>query len=205
MTTVFLINGFNIRHPATQSEKMASMKSKLESMGYRVVLTDFSWRRKTISQFSEEFKKLYARNKTAKNIVIGNSFGAIVALLSSPDLAPDKLYLCSLSAYFKEDRDKHMDHDNIRRFGITRMQEFWLLSFNDIVKNYSDSVIDITVTYGEKEKAMHPSLVRRCQQAAALLPNARLMELPGAPHSMGDPVYLEQILKRIPALIESRG
>ena len=179
---------------------MVLLKNRLEAMGYRVVLTDISWRRKTLSRFAKEFEKFYLANKTTHNIIIGNSFGAVVALLASPVLMPDKLYLCSLSAFFKEDRSERLDSDDIRRFGIQRMQDLWSLSFSETAEKYSHLGLDITVIYGEKEKVMHPLLVKRCQQAVAALSGARLIELPGASHSMGDHMYIEGMLKYIPDL-----
>jgi pimeloyl-ACP methyl ester carboxylesterase len=198
MTTAFLINGFNIHRTTAQSEKIALLKSKLEAMGYNVVMTDISWRRKTVLQFAKEFAAFYAAHKTDHNIVIGNSFGAIVALLAAAEVVPNKLYLCSLSAFFSEDRKHRSDSDDIERFGVERMRELWSLSFAAIAQKYTHLDLDITVAYGEKEKSMYPLLVRRCEAAAIALPHARLVELPNAPHSMGDPVYIEQLVKYIP-------
>lgn len=198
MTTAFLINGFNLERTTAQSEKIIVLQNKLEAMGYRVVLTNISWRGKAVLQFAKEFKAFYTAHKTDRNIIIGNSFGAIVALLTAADLRPDKLYLCSLSAFFSEDKAQRSDGDDIERFGEERMREFWSLSFAAITRKYAHLAIDITITYGEKEKTMHPLLVRRCKTAAEGLPHARLIELPQASHSMGDPVYIEQLIKYIP-------
>jgi pimeloyl-ACP methyl ester carboxylesterase len=198
MTTVFLINGFNVERTTAQSEKIIVLQNKLKAMGYRVALTNISWRGKAVLQFAKEFKALYATHKTEHNIIIGNSFGAIVALLTAADLRPDRLYLCSLSAFFSEDRAQRSDGDDIERFGEECMREFWSLSFAAITQKYAHLALDITITYGEKEKKMHPLLVRRCKAAAEALPHARLIELPHAPHSIGDPVYIEQLIKYIP-------
>jgi pimeloyl-ACP methyl ester carboxylesterase len=205
VTSVFLIGGFNIHYTIAQSEKIELLKSGLEAKGYRVVLVDITWRRKTPSQFSKEFEKFYRIHRTEHNVVIGNSFGAIVALLTAPNLLPDELYLCSLSAFFSEDRGEHSDIDSIKYFGKRRMHDLWSLSFNEIAGKYNNLGIAVAITYGEKEKEMYPSLVRRCRQAATTMPNARLIELPGAPHSMNDPTYSRELLKYMPSVTRLHG
>jgi len=198
MTSVFLIGGFNIHHTIAQSEKIKLLQGGLEAKGYHVIMADISWRQKTPSQFAAEFKELYKAHSTAHNIIVGNSFGAVVALCVAPDLVPDQMYLCSLSAFFSEDRAERSDSDDIKHFGKRRMRDLWSLSFNEIIKKYDNLDIDVTITYGEMEKKMHPLLVRGCERAAALLPRAKLVELPGAPHSMNDPVYTRELLEYIP-------
>ena len=81
MTTLFLINGYNTKRTATDVA-FKPLRDGLEVLGYRVVPVDISWRFKTVSQFCQQFRQLYQEQKSDTNIVVGNSFGAMVALLS---------------------------------------------------------------------------------------------------------------------------
>lgn len=200
MTTVFIIGGFNLHHTIAESESIKLFDKGLKAKGYNVVLVDIAWRYKILSKFCEEFKSVYTAHRTEHNVIIGNSFGAIVALLAAPDLKPDKLYLCSLSAFFQEDLGQQPNEYGLNRFGKRRMNDLWSLSFDEIVERYAKLSTEIIVAYGEKEKNMYPSLVRRCERAAATLPNAYLIELPGSGHSMSDHIYAKEILKHIPNL-----
>lgn len=129
------------------------------------------------------------------NVVVGNSFGAVAALVTAPTLTPDELYLCSLSPFFKEDRGKMPDDYAIKRFGVRRANDLWNTSFDYIASKIDSHKTKTTVVYGEREKDRYPVLVERNRTATKIIEDARLYELPGAPHSIADETYTRELLK----------
>ena len=191
MKTIFVINGFNVNRTAT-ADKFRPLVTGLEAKGFRVIPVDISWRRKTPTQFTGEFLEVFRKHRSDYNIVLGNSFGSIVALLAAPTLQPNELYLCSISPFFKEDRGKLPDSYAIGKFGKRRAEDLWALSFDELAQQIHAKTV---ITYGENENVLHPELVERCKIAARRIEGATLHSLPGAPHSIGDKTYTEELLK----------
>jgi len=50
--------------------------------------------------------KIYQNFDNKNSLIIGFSFGAMVAFIASQKIRPKKLILCSLSPYFNEDLKK---------------------------------------------------------------------------------------------------
>ncbi len=163
----------------------------LSAKGYRVVPVKVTWNRKTVSGFVEAFRAVYAREKGGYNVIMGGSLGAMVALVSAPQAAPDELILCSLSAFFGEDLGKYDEAYLNRRFGHRRVSDFKGLSAGELASQINGLSIKATLFYGQKEKELHPRLVARVKQTASELKNARLIEIPGAGHRMYEPEYVE--------------
>ena len=196
MKTVFILAGFDVHETATSSD-YSKLRKGLEREGYTVVPVDISWYRKTPSQYVEEFIKFYKQHKSDRNIIVGNSFGAVIAFLSAPTLQPDILYLCSLSPFFREDRHKRPDDIAIIYFGKRRMEDLWSCSADSIAKAISQTDIKTFVLYGEKEHITSPYLVARCKETASKIKRAKLIEIPNAPHDMGDSVYSDALIETI--------
>lgn len=62
------------------------------------------WRYTTLSQNAAEFLDYFNQHKTERNYILGFSYGAVIGLLTANQTKPQKLYLCSLSPDFKEDK-----------------------------------------------------------------------------------------------------
>ena len=95
MTTIFLITGFRPGVTATH-DKYKHFIKLLEDKGYKVVPVDIDWAYKTHTQFINLFLKNYKAMKGDRNVLVGNSFGALAVLLSAREFEPDEIYLCSL-------------------------------------------------------------------------------------------------------------
>lgn len=196
MPTAFIIAGFDLQNTAA-SKKYAVLEEGLKKKGYTVVASDISWKRKTPTQYALEFITFYNKHKSERNIIIGNSFGAVVAFISAADTKPDALYLCSLSPFFKEDRGKRPDSYGINIFGKRRMEDLWSISAQNITDGISRLNIYTVVVYGQKEHQTSSTLVARCKNTAKQIHNAEIFELPNAPHSMTNEVYSQELLKYI--------
>ncbi len=196
MTTVFIIAGFDL-HNTAATDKYIVLENGLKNKGYGIVASDISWKKKTATQYAKEFVDFYNKHSSEKNIVIGNSFGAVVAFISAPETKPDKLYLCSLSPFFKEDRGKRLDSYGIDIFGKRRMEDLWSISVRDMEAKINIANVKTTVTYGEKERQTSPTLVARCKDTAKHIKLSQLIEIPNAPHSMADERYSETLIDLI--------
>ncbi len=198
MTTYFIINGFNLNLTAAHAD-FSSLHEGLISVESTVVPVDISWRRKTHTKFVERFLDEYSKHKSDKNIVIGNSFGALVALLSAGQFKPDELHLCSLSPFIKESLEDNKVRDYvIKRFGIRRAEDLKQYSIGGLANQVNALGMKVNFLYGEQEKKDLPFLVEFAKKYSKLFNNSRVSEIKGAPHSMRDPAYqkgLMEILK----------
>lgn len=193
MTSVFLIAGFTKQ--TAEDDKFRQLRKAIELKGYKLIPVPIKWSHKTVAQYSDEFKNFYQQKKGKHNIVIGNSYGAMVAFLTAPDLMPDEVILCSLSPYFKEDVDKTTKQYRIKRFGKRREQGMQLLSAKDTAKRINDLKIPVTLLYGELEKTIYPHLLERVKATANDLEDCELVELPKATHSFYEREYVQGIEK----------
>lgn len=192
MKTVFTLLGYYLNE--TSSSKLATLNNGLTAKGYNVVPVDISWKYKTHTQYVKEFVELYNKHKTEENIVIGNSFGAVVAFIAAPIVKPDKIYLCSLSPFFKEDRVSYPDSYAIKFFGKRRTKDFRSYSADSLAREIAQQKIPTTVVYGEKERQTSPVLAARCQQTSQAIPDSELIEIPNCPHNMVEAVYSQAML-----------
>jgi pimeloyl-ACP methyl ester carboxylesterase len=193
--TIFILAGFSTSSTALSRDYL-KIRNDLKAKGNVVVPVDISWYQKTPSQYLTEFIKLYNKHKSEKNIIIGNSFGALVAFLAIPEVQPDIVYLCSLSPFFKEDERKLPDSYGIRYFGKRRMKDLRSYSSNEVVKAINKTSTNIFVLYGEKEHITSPPLVDRSRDVAHKLNKATLLEIANAPHNLGNDSYSAAVIDR---------
>lgn len=196
MKTVFIIAGFDLHDTASDSE-YDRLKKGLKNKDYNVAAVDINWLRKTPSQYVEKFISIYKHHKTDVNILIGNSFGAVIAFLAASAIQPDTIYLCSLSPFFKEDRHKFPDSYAIKIFGKHRAEDLWSYSADEIAEAINHTSIKTFVLYGEKEHVTSPALVSRCQDTANKVKNSSLVEIAGAPHNMSDSTYSDALINML--------
>jgi len=95
---VYIIPGF--RHKVIDDE-YTWLASHAESVGYKAVLVHITWNNRVMSDYVHEFLEQYEDD--SENIVVGFSFGAMIAAISASKARPNKLILLSLSPYFSED------------------------------------------------------------------------------------------------------
>lgn len=193
MKTAFVINGLNI-HATAADESFRQLREAIAAKGYKVVAVDIGWRQTVPTRFAEQFMHLYNQHKSDHNTFIGNSFGAVVALLAAPELKPDRLILCSLSPFFQEDTTKSWPKPVfMKRLGIRRLRDISQYSSEELADQVSVHNIKTTIMYGELEHQSNPALVARAKAMAKLIKNAKLVEAPQAPHSFKDSAYVKAI------------
>jgi len=197
MKTAFIIAGLDIHATAT-SKKHQQLQQAIEQKGYRVIPVDVSWRRTTPSQFADKFITIYEAEKGKSNIVIGNSFGAVVALVTAQRTKPEELLLCSLSPFFSEDITKNWPaKKEIRKLGKHRLKDIQKYSVREIIDVINKTNIKVKVLYGEKEHRTSPKVVARAKQTATMLNSANLIEIAHAPHPFSDPSYIKGIVAEL--------
>ena len=103
MKVAFLLSGYSLNQTAAD-DKYAVSRKVISKKGYKVIPSPIQWNYKTVSKYVTEFTDFYNKNKGDYNILIGNSYGAIVSFLVAPIVKPDRILLCSLSPYFIEDK-----------------------------------------------------------------------------------------------------
>ncbi len=189
MTTAFLLSGFGLNKTAADTGYLP-LRQMIGSKGYKVVPVKITWNHKTTPRYCEEFVEFYKKHKSKDNIVIGNSFGAMVAFITAPALKPERVYLCSLSPFFKEDLESYKVIDAAQRFGTRRIKEFKKISAQQIEKQINETNTSVTLLYGEKEKERHSFLVKRVKSTAKNLKNSKLVEVPLAAHALRETEYI---------------
>lgn len=197
MKTAFIISGFNMNTSAAD-EKYKEVREAVASKGYKVIPVPFHWNNTTVSEYVKKFVDFYNENKSEHNTVIGNSFGAMVAFLSAPVIQPDRVLVCSLSAYFKEDMPKQKQSYMLRRFGKRRTTDSHIISANDTAKALNKTNVEMIFMHGERENwGRFLKLVERVEASAKTVKNGELIVIPNAPHSFRNPDYIKGIIEQL--------
>lgn len=198
MKKAFIISGFSMNQHAGDP-KYSELHKTVQSKGYEVVPVPIYWNRRTVSDYVKEFVTFYEKNKgDEENIVIGNSFGAMVAFLSAPLVKPNRALVCSLSAYFKEDMPKQKQSYMLRRFGKRRTADSHLISADKTAQQINELGLSITFMRGEKENwGRFIMLSERVEQSASAVKNSKLVIVPNCPHVFRDPAYIQGISREL--------
>lgn len=163
----------------------------LKRAGFDVQLIHIDWQRRVMSDYVEQFLQQYRKNMAEENYVLGFSFGAMIAFISAKRASPKRLFLCSLSPYFKEDLNG-ISNSVQRYMGKQRMADFKKYSAAKIAQEIHVPTI---IFCGESEGSRYPTLLKRCQAAARTIPGASLVIPSGAPHEIDYPTYIDAIKK----------
>ena len=165
------------------------MAKFFEAQGITPVHVEIDWRRQKperLSDYTEQFLRVYKREKDTAVYILGFSYGAMIAFLTAAQTKPDVLVLCSLSPYFEED--------------LKNLKPAWLRSWKKdfIESDYSFAKLASRIkskTYlivGEKE---HASCLIRARDAKKKLSDSHLRVVRGAKHKIGQKQYLAAIEK----------
>lgn len=165
----------------------------LVSKKIRPVLVDIDWNHKTMTDYVNQFTKIYEKNKAKEVYVIGFSWGAIIGLLASQKINPKVLILCSLSPFFNEDLE-YLRKRWKNKLGKRRLEDFRTYSFKKIAKNVRCRTILLA---GTEE---HKLLLRRVNDANNKLKNSELVIIRGAKHNISRREYLDCIREIIYSL-----
>lgn len=160
---------------------------------FQVIHIKIDWKQTTdgfesyIKQFKKQFNK---HTKDDEVIILGYSFGSMVAFLTAKFTNPNLLILCSPSPYYLEDLNK------IER----RWLKWWdknfksNYSFKETVKNIKTKTF---ILYGTLE---HRSVIQRSWQMRSHLKNSQLFKVMNAKHNLHSKIYikkLESIIKKL--------
>jgi esterase/lipase len=158
--------------------------------GIKPVFVNIHWKNRTLTDYV--FQLLTQIKKARKNHVylFGFSLGAMVACIAASLINPKKIYLCSLSPYFKEDLT-NLETAERRILGEKRVKDFSRYEFKKVARQISCKTI---LFVGDKEAR---SLLKRASLAEELIQQARVIRIKNANHDLGDPGYLKAVLKRI--------
>ena len=154
------------------------------------------WRHRVMSDYIEDFKMCYQKNKSTINYVLGFSYGAVIAFSSANDLLPDKIFLCSLSPDFKEDIFSMKAW--IKKFvGTRRLADARSRNRKTIAQKLN---VPSIVFYGEQEGRQYPQLKIRCEETARLAKNSHIIRVPRAPHKIDHPEYIKALQDQLALL-----
>lgn len=165
-----------------------------KAKGIQSVIVDMDWKYKTMSDYVEQFKQAYYKNKKGAEVYfLGFSYGAMVSFISSAELKPKVQILCSLAPYFKEDFPYIREWWK-RYIGQARLADFHKISFNELSKKISIKTI---ILAGDKEGK---EVDRRVKDANKKIKNSQLIIIPKANHRIQQDEYLAEVKKVIKSL-----
>ncbi len=183
---VYIIPGFTEN---TFSSKYQKIMKFFRSRNITPIPINISWKRRTMSHYTQEFLKQY-QGRNGEVYVFGFSFGAMIALITSPIIKPKLLILCSLSPYFKEDL-AYIKKAWKRGIGKRRFEDFRKYSFNTLSKKVKSKMI--LIRGGEEVSQVK----RRVKDAHKKLRGSKLILIKGAKHNLAQEEYREALQKII--------
>ena len=181
----YIIPGYNESHSKQRGyNKIAKL---FEESGVTPVRVEIDWKHsdpKCFTDYTEQFLKVYKKQKNTETYVLGFSYGAMVAFLTAAKTKPKALILCSLSPFFEED--------------LIDLKPAWVRWWK---KNFTESDYSFTKTaskiksktyliVGEKEDK---SCIIRAKDAKKKIQDSHLSIAKGAEHKVGQEEYLKAI------------
>lgn len=188
MKKIFVIPGFK---ESIKEKTYFDLKKILEKKKLKVELVEIKWNYRSFNQWLEQFLDFYNKNKSKENIILGFSFGAIIAFTATTKVNQKLLVLCSMSPIFSEDLLK-LKKSWLKPLGEKRIKDFEKLNFEKLVKNIKCKTI---LTIGEKEAKQYPIQEKRILEAHKKIVNNSLIRIPNTKHNIGQKEYLETIEK----------
>lgn len=182
---LYLIPGWS-EH--TSQREYQKIKFHFESNGFEVVEISITWKRRVMSQYVDEFLSQCIHTKNDKVSVLGYSFGAMIAFISSKYIFYTNIYLCSLSPFFKEDMNL-IPKSWKKELGLRRVEDFSSISFNEIIENWNLST-NVYLFFGEEEYHL---LIRRVKDAHTNIKNSQLISVPSCKHQLSHKNYLVKL------------
>jgi len=186
----FLLAGF---HEKINNPGYRHIGKQLRKLGFKVHFLNIHWNHKTMSDYIAQFDAAYIKHQARVNLVLGFSFGAMIAYLSATKLQPNYLFLCSLSPYFREDLSGLTKADRLA-IGRKRYVDFHKYSFNSVNRIDSRCILFL----GEKEI---PEVKLRVNAAHAALPGSELVIIEKGKHSINQQEYFNTINNKLAKLL----
>ncbi len=189
----FLVPGFKMQ---IGDASFSWLVDFLKKKGFNVISAPVHWNNRTLSKNTAEFIEFFNAHKGKRNYVLGFSYGSVIALLSANALKPQKIFLCSLSSDFSEDRES-MDSSIRKYIGKRRFADTLTRSGRALARELR---VPSVIFYGETEGGLYPALKRRCEDTARLAKDSTLVVVKGAPHKIDFPSYVEAIKRELSVL-----
>lgn len=184
--TFFIVPGF--KQKAT-GKGFTWLRQYLQKKNFNVIPVPINWPRRVMSDYIEDFKSCYQKNKSQPNYILGFSYGAVIAFSTASELNPDKIFLCSLSPDFKEDLSA-MKPDMKKYIGRKRLKDSSSRSGKKIAQELK---VPSIIFYGEKEGKQYPQLKLRCEETVKLAKDSKLVVVQKSPHKIDTPAYVKSI------------
>ena len=189
MKQVYILPGYE---PLTKYNHLSKLFKKL-SINAKII--KYPWDKIILTNYIKNFKKEYIAQD--KIYILGFSFGAMAALISSIKLKPNLLIICSLSDYFSEDialMNKMQLKEEEIALGKERINDFKKYKLNILLKQIRCKTI---ILAGKEEPK---GIIKNSKKAKKLIKNSELIIIPKAKHNMFQKDYfntLKTIISRL--------
>lgn len=162
---------------------------KLQSIWYKVVCIKIKWRYRVMSDYITQAKNQI--QASSEDVILGFSFGAMIALRVAEEQKCKKVVLCSLSPYFSEDLTTASKY-TLFRLGIRRWRDFSKNYSQECITNSLDNLFVIIYWTAETE-----NLQRRNKQMKEMLSIQNVWLVDWVGHDIAHNDYQKMILKYI--------
>lgn len=165
-------------------KKIASF---FKEKGIKPLPLNINWKRTSVSDWFPEALNFYEQNCKGEEVyMLGFSFGAMIALLLAQQVKVKKLFVCSLSPYFKEDLPFLKEWWK-KSLGKKKIRDFSNLSFSKI------KIPSTTTVYLIKGSLEGAEIDRRFDQAKKKFKPKKSVSIESVNHDISDKKYLETI------------
>ncbi len=186
---LFIIPGFKEK---VSHKQYRALEKLFVAKGFEVKMVPIVWNRRVMTDWIAQFLEFFGAHQGKKNVVLGFSFGAMIALLTARSMKPDQLILCSPSPYFAEDLPKIPDWWK-RFIGKRRAADFSQYSMKKAAAGIS---VKAKVFIGGAEQKKFPQLAARCTLAAKAL-GTSVIVVDGVKHDIGDVRYRQALYREM--------
>ena len=147
----------------------AGLTKSLEANGFEVHVASVHWLKRNyfkypfspMSQWLENAKSEYQKLDPNETIIIGYSYGCILAMALAASRNPARLLLCSITNNFSEDITSHRADWHLP----WEVADFKKFSFNVLASNIS---CPVQILYGDGEDAGSSNFMQRTHGAEAV-------------------------------------
>jgi uncharacterized protein (DUF2235 family) len=141
-----------------------------------------------LNQFIKTYKKVNVKDDEV--YIFGFSAGAWIAFMASLEIKPKKVFLCSLSPYFKEDmkfwKKAWIDGIGKKRFNYVKNHKF-----SGLVRRFRSKAI---IFVGKNEEGV---MIRRSRIAHESIKNSKLAMISNGIHDIRQKEYIATLKKYI--------
>lgn len=185
----YIIPGFTESNKQVPYKKIASY---FRSNDIKPIPVDISWKYKTLSDYIEQFFRIYKKNNGNEAYLLGFSYGAMISFVASTKIKPKVQILCSLSPWFKEYLPYMKRYYKMQ--GKRRLEDHKNYSFGELSKNITSKTILLVGDSEIKE------CIRIVKDANKKIKNSELIMIKNGKHIIAQKEYqdtLEEIISNL--------